>query len=203
MLVTAEAMLYLWTNAKKVTASNRNYFTELQRIMKGLTIMITGLALTAFHVTTSAELGPVPKLSRIDKKVERVNVPFDLDTLKKNWRSRIATIRESGKLPIIDIESSYKEKGLNPKRFAKQMDKYGVALIAFSPQIGKKEGRFAPPTIILKADGWHHPTRIALSQLGYIFITVVARFTLGPALRHDQDHIDITLIHLLNYFVEF
>ena len=34
-------------------------------------------------------------------------VPFDIGSLKRNWRSRIEAIRSSGELPIIDIESSF------------------------------------------------------------------------------------------------
>lgn len=91
------------------------------------------------YIAQSASISPVPSTSHIDKKTEKAKVPFDIDTLKTNWRTRIEAIRATGKIPIIDIESSYKGNGLNPKRFAKQMDKYGVALIAFSPQVGKKK----------------------------------------------------------------
>jgi len=110
----------------------------MNRVVK-VVIAVTGAAMIAFHAVASAQLGPIPRLSRIDKKTEKAEVPFKIDELKDNWRERIETIRKAGKLPIIDIESSYKTKAFKPKRFAKEMDKYGVALIAFSPQIGKKK----------------------------------------------------------------
>lgn len=107
-------------------------------------IIITLLLLVAFLSTglvqAGGELGPVPKFTKAKgKEISKADVPFDLSALKKNWRSRITAIRASGKVPIIDIESNYSPKKLNPKQYAKWMDKYGVALIAFSPGVNKKK----------------------------------------------------------------
>lgn len=61
--------------------------------------------------------------------------PLDLDALKAGWKKRIKDIGQSGKLPIIDIESSYNASRFDIDDFSAQMDRYGLALIAFSPNI--------------------------------------------------------------------
>ena len=84
-------------------------------------------------------LGPVPANVKVDE-APRADVPFDLSRYKANWRQRIEAIRQSGQLPVIDIESSFNPGGFSPKTFAEQMDRRGVALVAYSAQIG--EGGF-------------------------------------------------------------
>lgn len=83
------------------------------------------------------DLSPVPK--KVDlKRAPKAGTPFTIELYKKQWRARIEAIRASGTVPILDIESSYPPGKLKVRRFAKEMDKAGVALIAFSPQVGKK-----------------------------------------------------------------
>jgi len=48
-------------------------------------------------------------------------------------------IKEDGRLPIIDIESSFNPGKVNAQDYAETMDDNGIALTAFSPQIGKKK----------------------------------------------------------------
>ena len=86
----------------------------------------------------AAELGPVPESVEVNK-YEKMATPFDIPSLKSRWRKRIEEIKASGQIPIIDIESSFNPKKLDPKNLAEQMDENGVALIAMSPQVGKKE----------------------------------------------------------------
>ncbi len=89
-------------------------------------------------------LGPVPASVKVDE-APRADVPFDLSRYKANWRQRIEAMRQSGLLPVIDVESSFNPGGFAPREFAEQMDKRGVALVAFSPQVGEggfqREGR--------------------------------------------------------------
>ena len=96
-------------------------------------------------------------------KHPKVEVPFDLEYLKALWKKRILAIKESGKLPIIDIESSFNPGGVNAKDYAKAMDANGIALTAFSPQIGKKKYR-------KKGVLWHDGARraVAVDPMRYI-----------------------------------
>lgn len=115
--------------------------TGLRRRDVMVAMLITTF-LSASLVQAEAELGPVPTATRANgKELPKADVPFDMQALKSNWRSRIAAIKASGKLPIIDIESNYNPKKLNPKQYAKWMDEYGVALIAFAPSVSKKDYR--------------------------------------------------------------
>ncbi len=67
----------------------------------------------------------------------KASVPFDLATLKRNWKQRIQAMRAAGVMPLIDIESNPAEE-MDMQLFARQMDDEGVALIAFS---GSPQGR--------------------------------------------------------------
>jgi Amidohydrolase len=84
----------------------------------------------------AGDFSPIPTASRMTD-VDKVAAPFDLATLKRNWRQRIAAMRAEGVMPIIDIESNLGED-LDIQSFAHQMDDEGVALIAFS---GVAQGR--------------------------------------------------------------
>ena len=113
-----------------------NFLLEIKN--KFLLLVIFTLLLSSLNSPVAAKMGPIPNIGKTTK-LPKIDVPFDLDALKTNWRNRIKTIKDSGRLPIIDIESSYNPKKLNANKFAKMMDKHGIALIAFSPQVGKKE----------------------------------------------------------------
>jgi predicted TIM-barrel fold metal-dependent hydrolase len=80
--------------------------------------------------------------------VAKIAVPFDLATLKRNWRQRIGAMRAAGVMPLIDIESNPSEE-MDMQSFAREMDKEGVALIAFS---GLPQGR-----------GWSDAARYAVA----------------------------------------
>ncbi|EPR37564.1 amidohydrolase 2 [Desulfovibrio sp. X2] len=103
-----------------------------------LVVFAFSAALCAPHAASGQEFGPLPGDVGLDD-APLAPVPFDISALKAMWRKRIAAIKASGQVPIIDVESSYTPKKLDMPRFARQMDDNGVALVAFSPQIGKKE----------------------------------------------------------------
>ncbi|MBI2990715.1 MAG: hypothetical protein HYY47_01040, partial [Deltaproteobacteria bacterium] len=77
--------------------------------------------------------GPVPKATTLVGG-PMAAVPFEIEALKRNWRRRIEAMRSAGELPIIDIESSFDVSAFDPSDYARAMDQYGIALIAFSPQ---------------------------------------------------------------------
>jgi len=109
----------------------------------GTSLALTMLGMTPFYIPAYAQeeqksLGPIPEAVSVDK-FPKLYVPFDLSALKVRWLQRIQSIKLSGQVPVIDIESSYGAGGLDVKQLAKQMDKNGVALLAFSPEIGEKE----------------------------------------------------------------
>jgi hypothetical protein len=105
---------------------------------KNMRILIVILVVLNFSVINAAEYSAVPDSIRIGK-YPRADVPFDLNYLKTLWKKRILAIKKDGKLPIIDIESSFNPGGVNSKDYAAAMDDNGIALTAFSPQIGKKK----------------------------------------------------------------
>ena len=71
------------------------------------------VSLLAVGATNSTFLGPLPRVtSKPDGPL--AGGPFDIGSLKRNWRSRIEAIRSSGELPIIDIESSFDARGVKP-----------------------------------------------------------------------------------------
>lgn len=117
-------------------------------------ILMTVVAVLSFSIVYAAEYSPVPDSVSIGKQ-PKANVPFDLEHLKSVWQKRISAIKADGKLPIIDIESSFNPEGVNAKDYAKAMDDSGIALTAFSAEIGKKryEG---------KKDFWNDGARRAV-----------------------------------------
>jgi len=116
------------------------------------------VSLLAVGATNSNVLGPLPKVtSMADGPL--AGVPFDIGSLKRNWRSRIEAIRSSGELPIIDIESSFDVRAFNPAQYAKLMDDNAIALIAFSPQA---RGWTEDARVVVAIDPWRYiPTTIA------------------------------------------
>ena len=108
--------------------------------MKGigkLSVLILILCLALTGTSTGAELGPLPASDQAHLDAPKA-IPFNIPSLKKNWRERIATIKAKGQLPIIDIESSFNSNKLNLRQFAQAMDEAGVALIAYSHDSNNK-----------------------------------------------------------------
>jgi predicted TIM-barrel fold metal-dependent hydrolase len=95
----------------------------------------------------AAEFSPIPSVSRMTDSAKAA-VPFDLSTLKRNWKQRIDAMRAAGVMPMIDVESTLDEQ-LDLQSLARQMDEQGVALIAFS---GVAQGR-----------GWSDAARYAVA----------------------------------------
>ncbi len=79
---------------------------------------------------SASDISPIPSAPRMADVTKEV-VPFDLATLRRNWKQRIEAMRAAGVMPLIDIESNLAED-LDIQDFARQMDSEGVALIAFS-----------------------------------------------------------------------
>ncbi|MFC5523566.1 amidohydrolase [Polaromonas jejuensis] len=101
----------------------------------------------------AADFSPIPGTARMTD-VAKAPVPFDLSTLKQNWRQRILAMRAAGVMPIIDIESNLSEN-LDVQRFARQMDAEGVALIAFSG-IAAGRGWSDAARYAVAADPWRY-----------------------------------------------
>ena len=100
-----------------------------------------GLLISLVFMVTSAqavEYSPLPASGAIGK-YEKAEVPFEIDKLKALWKKRIAAIQDSGTLPIIDIESSFNAGKMDARDYARSMDENGIALTAFSAQVGKKK----------------------------------------------------------------
>ncbi len=58
--------------------------------------------------------------------------PFDIPALKAGYLRRLRAIRQSGDLPIFDIESSYNPRYIDLPSFAAAMDKCAIAIMALS-----------------------------------------------------------------------
>lgn len=102
--------------------------------------------------------GPVPKAATLANGLMAA-VPFEIEALKRNWRRRIEAMRSAGELPIIDIESSFDVSAFDPSDYARAMDEYGIALIAFSPQ-GRSWTDSA--RVVVALDPWRYiPTTTA------------------------------------------
>lgn len=131
-------------------------------------VLLTGILLGVQSYPVGAGmLGPIPAKVKVDE-APRADVPFDLPRYKANWRQRTEAMRQRGFLPVIDVESSFNPGGFAPREFAEQMDKRGVALVAFSPQVGeggfKRDGRVWTDAArrILNVDPWRYiPTTTA------------------------------------------
>ncbi|WP_136418649.1 amidohydrolase [Herbaspirillum sp. ST 5-3] len=99
------------------------------------------------------DFSPIPTASRMTD-VDKAEVPFNLTTLKHNWKQRIAAMRAQGVMPIIDIESNLGED-LDMQSFAHRMDDEGVALIAFSG-VAKGRGWSDAARYAVAADPWRY-----------------------------------------------
>lgn len=102
---------------------------------------------------TAADVSPIPGVSRMTDATKAV-VPFDLATLKRNWKQRIETMRAAGVMPLIDIESNPSED-MDMQSFARQMDSEGVALIAFSG-LPQRRGWSDAARYAVAADPWRY-----------------------------------------------
>lgn len=58
----------------------------------------------------------------------------DWPRLREGWRRRIASIRESGQLPLFDIGSSYSGIALGLEALQRKMDLLGLAVAVLSPE---------------------------------------------------------------------
>jgi hypothetical protein len=101
----------------------------------------------------AADFSPIPAVSSM-KDVSKAPVPFDLVTLKRNWKQRIEAMRATGIVPLIDIESNPSEE-MDIQSFGRQMDKQGVALIAFSG-LSQKRGWSDAARYAVAADPWRY-----------------------------------------------
>ena len=95
------------------------------RLMIRALLLFAGMSLPWLAI--AADFSPIPGVSSM-KDVAKAPVPFDLVTLKRNWKQRIEAMRAAGVMPLIDIESNPSED-MDIQSFARQMDKEGVALI--------------------------------------------------------------------------
>ncbi len=118
--------------------------------------LMTILAVLISSAVYAAEYSAIPASISIGKH-PKADVPFDLENLKAIWRQRISAIKENGVLPIIDIESSFNPGQVDAEDYAKAMDSNGIALTAFSPQIGKKKYK-------KKGALWHEGARRAVAS---------------------------------------
>ena len=74
--------------------------------------------------------------------------PFDFQRLKEGYRARIAAIRRSGMLPIVDIESSCDPARIDLAAFARSMDRAGLAQMALSVD--------QPGKLVQSGETWSH-----------------------------------------------
>ncbi len=107
-----------------------------------------------FPFICAAKYGPLPESVRI-ATYEKARVPLDLVKPKPAWKRRIGAIKKKGLIPIIDFESSVTAGKVNTSEYCRQMDENGIALTAFSPQIG---------TMTYRQHGtlWHEGARRAV-----------------------------------------
>ena len=101
----------------------------------------------------AADFSPIPGVTRMTDATKAA-VPFDLATLKRNWKQRIAAMRAAGVMPLIDVESN-PDEDMNMQSFARQMDSEGVALIAFSG-LPQKRGWSDAARYAVAADPWRY-----------------------------------------------
>lgn len=111
------------------------------------------LGAAVFCPVHASDFSPVPSVARMTG-LPKAAVPFDLTTLKRNWRQRIEAMRTAGVVPLIDVESNLGED-LDLQAFARQMDSAGVALIAFSA-IPRGQGWNDTARLAVAADPWRY-----------------------------------------------
>ena len=122
--------------------------------MRWLPTLLLVLAASLPSLVVAAGFSPMPAVARMTDATKAA-VPFDLVTLKRNWKQRIALMRAAGVLPLIDIESTMGDD-VDLQTLARDMDAHGVALIAFS---GWARGR-----------GWSDAARYAVGADPWRFI---------------------------------
>jgi hypothetical protein len=110
----------------------------IKTFIKEFVHVFIGAMVFFLSASLAAELGPVPESVKVNE-YPKIKTPFDISSLKPLWRQRIEAVKASGRIPIIDIESSYNPNKLDPKTLAEQMDKNGVALIAMSAGVRRKK----------------------------------------------------------------
>ena len=110
----------------------------MKAVTKGFSYVFIGTIVFSLNAYGAVALSPVPKAVKVNE-YPKIETPFDVSSLKALWCQRIEAIKASGRIPIIDIESTYNPNKLNPKTLAEQMDKNGVALIAMSAGVSGKE----------------------------------------------------------------
>lgn len=115
--------------------------------MRWLRTFLLVLGASLSWLAAAADFSPMPAVARMTDATKAA-VPFDLVTLKRNWKQRIALMRAAGVMPLIDIESTMGDD-IDLQTLARDMDAQGVALIAFS---GWARGR-----------GWSDAARYAVA----------------------------------------
>ena len=148
-IYVAQLELEIWA------VTNKLMFISLDQKIEQIKILIAIFVALSSSAVYATEYSSVPDSVRIGKH-SKADVPFDLDHLKSVWKKRILAIKKDGKLPIIDIESSFNPGGVNAEDYAEAMDNNGIALTAFSPQIGKKKYK-------KKGVLWHDGARRAVA----------------------------------------
>ena len=74
--------------------------------------------------------------------------PFDFTKARGRYLDRLATVRKSGALPILDIESSYDPLQIDLESFTRSMDRAGVALMCLSTD--------QPGKLVKQGEIWSH-----------------------------------------------
>jgi hypothetical protein len=120
--------------------------TLIRALFLFLEVFLSALAI-------AADFSPIPSVSRM-MDVAKADLPFDLATLKHNWKQRIEAMRVAGIVPMIDIESNPSEE-MDMQAFARQMDNEGVALIAFSG-LTQRRGWSDAARYAVAADPWRY-----------------------------------------------
>jgi hypothetical protein len=64
--------------------------------------------------------------------IARAANPFDFTKARAGYLDRIGSMRQSGHLPIIDIESSCNPLEIDPSAFTRSMDRSGIAIMCLS-----------------------------------------------------------------------
>lgn len=73
------------------------------------------------------KLGVFSLLSINSRFANSAEYQFDFFNLRNTYINRIESIKKSGVLPIIDIESSYNPKNFDPESFIRAMNRSGIA----------------------------------------------------------------------------
>lgn len=88
--------------------------------------------------------------------------PFDFKAARQGYLQRIDSLRRSGELPIIDIESSYDPLEIDLSSFTKSMDRAGIALMCLSVDL--------PGKLASKGEIWSDHALEAFAQYPSHFI---------------------------------